>query len=487
MSSTRNIFLALLVLGAMIAMLGWPGRRQPPEWDIGTYLVIGNELNCGARLYVDVWDSKPPGIFATFALAQRITGYGGLEVYVLSVLAAMGTLLGVFAAASVQSRAAGLWAAALWTAICFDAPSGADLPNTEVFINCAMTWGMAILLRDNLRWRGVIVAGLSFALATLYKQVALAPIAAILLADVLCSRGRDSLTGAAIIILVIALVWSATFAYFAATERAWVFRLTIWDHPRFYAGSLLNNLMHAISPARLFPQTLLQLAPLAAAALLVLLPRPITLPKRAGVLLAAWAVGAFLAIAWPGKFLPHYYQFYFPVLAIAAAWGIDRLMRLPSVRPAFGATLGAVLALVLAAAQFSWATLDRNPLLQRKYPASLFPRALLDAREIVALLSADESFYTWSDEAWIYFIARRRPPAAGLWKQHTLEGPLAQWLSGRTVEQLRKHPPKLFIEWEALPSPAEHPITRLRDDLYTPLDHGKSRWPFRVYVRRGDP
>jgi len=474
----------LLALAGLIATMRWLTRDQPPEWDIGTYLVVGHELNRGGRLYLDVWDSKPPAIFATFALAERITSYSELQVYFLSVAAAIATLAGVYAAASVQSRAAGLWAAAFWAGICLDAPTGADLPNTEVFINCAMTWALAILLRGSVRGRGAVAIGILFSLATLYKQLAVAPIAALLLVDLTC-LSHHRFSRVLTVTLVMCATWACVFAYFAATGRAWIFWQTMLVYPRFYAGNLGANLLDAFRPAHLLPRAMLQITPLAAASLLVLLPRPLALPPRAGKLMLAWLAGTFLAVAWPGQFWTHYYQLYFPILAIAGGWGIDRLARHASMKPILGRVLGAMLALALIAPQIGWGMLSDEAFVQRKYPASFFPRALADARDIAGLLQPGDSLYTWSDEAWMYFTSRRRPPAAGLWKHHTLEGPLADWLSRRSVRQLEQNPPKLFIDWEDLPSPPDHPITRFRDKNYRPLDDGRTRWPFRVYVRDG--
>jgi hypothetical protein len=484
--STKKIFLVLLALACLIAGLRWLTRHQPPEWDIGTYLVIGHELTNGGRLYLDIWDSKPPGVFVTYALAERITGYGTGQVYLLSVAAAIATLAGVYVAASVQSRAAGLWAAAFWAGICFDALTGADLPNTEVFMNAAMVWAVAILLGDNSRWRAPLLAGVLLALATLYKQVALAPVAGLLAADLICSNRREALTRAVTTLLVVAAVWSAVFGYFAATGRSWIFWQTMFVYPRFYAGSLAHNLLEAFHPRNLFPRAMLHIAPLAVAALLALLPRPAGLPRRAGVILPGWAVGTFFAVAWPGHFWSHYFQLYFPILAIVGGWGVDRLVRSPALKPVFGRALGVMLAVALLVPQAGWAILQPDKFIERKYGPSFFSRALSDAREIDSLLPADQTFYIWSDEAWMYFTTRRRPPAAGLWKHHTLEGPLAGWLSRRTVEQLEQNPPRLFIDWEDLPSPPDHPITQFRERTYRPLDDGRTRWPFRVYIRRDE-
>src|SRR5262245_56859194 len=98
------IVLAALSVFLLVARI--PAYREPIEWDVGTYSVIANEILHGERLYADVWDMKPPAIFATYALAQLVgCGEGFFSVYLLSVTAAIVTMLGVYRAASVAGRA----------------------------------------------------------------------------------------------------------------------------------------------------------------------------------------------------------------------------------------------------------------------------------------------------------------------------------------------------------------------------------------------
>ena len=145
--ATRSDALVLAALALSIALVRLFNCHEPPEWDVGTYLVVAHELNAGERLYLDVWDSKPPAVYTTYAVAERIAGYGARQVYLLSVVAAWITMIGVFVVGSAQGRAAGRWAALFWACTCFDPNLGADQPNTEAFINAAIVWAIALLMR----------------------------------------------------------------------------------------------------------------------------------------------------------------------------------------------------------------------------------------------------------------------------------------------------------------------------------------------------
>ena len=334
-----------------------------------------------------------------------------------------------------------------------------------------------------------VAVGALFVVASFYKQVAVAPAVVIAIAHVLWPpegvTRRGAIAQGLVIGLTGMLAWAALFGYFALTGRAWLFAQTMFVHPRWYQGDVIANLAASLAPANLFGPDVRSLLPLALAALLALLPRSAGAPRRPGRLLAAAAVGTHLAVAWPGQFHDHYYQLWLPVLCVAAGWGVVRLGSLSRMPNRWLArALGAVLAAALLWPQVSWFTLSPDARAERKH-GGMFARALRDGREVASLMLPGETLYTWSDEAWLYHVARRRVPAAGLWKSHTLEGPLAQWLARRTVEDLERNPPDFFVDWATIDSPADHPIRHWFETRYTPLVDGKTRWPFVVYVRDG--
>jgi hypothetical protein len=81
-SSRLWLFAALLfVLFRAIPNISYPiGRDQ------ATYLVIGEGLLKGQRLYRDLWDNKPPGIFASYALIAKLFGHVMWSVGLVDIL-----------------------------------------------------------------------------------------------------------------------------------------------------------------------------------------------------------------------------------------------------------------------------------------------------------------------------------------------------------------------------------------------------------------
>src|SRR5205814_2738199 len=119
----------------------YPFRRGPFHGDICAYALIGHEMLAGRKLYSDLWDHKPPLHYATYAAAEKLVGYGWGEIFLLNVLGAAATLLGVYSAgrACGAGRGGGLLAAGLWTLLSADLPMMGNQPNAELFINAFMT------------------------------------------------------------------------------------------------------------------------------------------------------------------------------------------------------------------------------------------------------------------------------------------------------------------------------------------------------------
>jgi hypothetical protein len=203
-------------------------------------------------------------------------------------------------------------------------------------------------------------------------------------------------------------------------------------------------------------------------------------------MLAALAVGTHLAVALPGQFFPHYHQYWFVPLSIGAGWGAAALWKLDRPRVRRLARVGVILAaLVVIFPQLTWLPLSGPQRAQRKY-GDMFMYANAAFRDADRLLRPSETFYAWTDEAYGYVLARRRPPAAGLWKLQMTSGPLAGWITRRTLADLERDPPELFIHY-GLPSEfVDHPIARWSLAHYDPLPgENRKHFPLYFYVRRG--
>jgi len=486
--------IALAALSIFLLVARLPAYHEPVDWDVGTYSVIANELLHGERLYADVWDVKPPAIFVTYAFAQLIAGEGFLSVYLLSVIAAIVTMLGIYRAASVAGRTAGLWAAAAWAAMCFEPWIEGTAPNTEAFINAAVAWAFALWLTARVserragwgRWIGI---ALLFTLATMYKHVAVAPAVFMGLAELAFPPKDETrprivlrLTGMAVVALV---AWGAVFGYFAATGRGWLAWQTIVVQPRAYAGSMTANLFNAFVPGKGISDYLAYTIPAVVLTLIAVAMRTKAAPRDAWVLFAGLAIGMHVAVALPGPFSSHYHQFWLVPLAIGAGWGAAALPGAAGMRSPRVATVASALALfTMLYAQVPWLGLTGEQRGLKKH-GIFFTWANEAARDAGDLLEPGETFYMWNDEAYGYFISGRRAPAVGLWKSHTLGGPLAEWLTQRTIEDLDRDPPEMLLHWGEPISPTSHPIYQWSRTRYEPLPVGRRYFPMFLFYRKG--
>lgn len=74
-----------LALG-LVLLMAIPNLSYPVGRDQATYCVIGRGLLKGARLYRDLWDNKPPGIFYLYAAIVKVFGPTMWSIGLLDIL-----------------------------------------------------------------------------------------------------------------------------------------------------------------------------------------------------------------------------------------------------------------------------------------------------------------------------------------------------------------------------------------------------------------
>ncbi len=446
----------LLLLAALIAAARLWTFHEPLERDIITYMLIGHAVNQGGQVYVDGWDLKPPGVYAAYALAEQAAGFGERQVYFLNVAAAILTLLGVYAAGAVRGQGCGLWAATFWALICGAPRLEANQPNTEVLINACVVWALALLLRGGGWWRG-LAAGALFALGTTFKQTVILDAMLLSCAHVAWAKGlpggrRRALVDVALIAAVGAVCWFGLIGYYAATGRFEIFYLTLFRTGPAYAGNPLFNLYRYFREARFFPQILWFTAPLGGLILLGAL-RDYRLLRKGGeedtaslFLRRCWGLYLTALVALQLKivcngpsFLPHYYQFWLPMLAIGAGWAAGAGSRV-------GWSLaGAGVAVFLLLQQGQYFLLPADEWSRLKY-GSMFLDGRNLGRAIGTVLQPGERLYQHGDRPEIYFYSGQLPPSGLLWIEK-LGGdwPAAEILLAQHQAALQKTAPDLIV------------------------------------------
>src|ERR1700720_3396564 len=113
---------ALLGLCALIFFLRLHTYEEPLERDVTIYAVIAHEMRGGRALYSDLWDHKPPAIYVSFEAAELVAGYGRRSIFLVNILATLGTMIACYVAGSAggAGRMGGLVAATLWAFVSGD-------------------------------------------------------------------------------------------------------------------------------------------------------------------------------------------------------------------------------------------------------------------------------------------------------------------------------------------------------------------------------
>ena len=458
-SSKMLVPALLVVIGGAIALARVHTYDEPLDRDVATYAVIAGEMLQGRRLYTDLWDHKPPAVYAVFAAAQAVVSDPTGSIFLVGLLCAWTTGLALFAAGSWGAGPqAGLWTAAFWALLSADLALQASQPNTEALINACLAIAFAALLRVGPRAleARVWAAGLFLGAAILLKPI-VAPLALawglvhVLAPPPQTPRARAAVQ-AAVLLGLCALGAAAVAAYFAATGR-WTFLWsTLVVHNLHYAGPLLPNLREGLRPGRLFPPLLRDVLPLLAAILPVLALAAVTRWSRRVALLVAWMVTVPIAIAAPGRFYPHYYQLWLPPLCIAAGWSLAALAQRTRLPTAVTAAGGAAVALALAFQVGPAYALSAADWSDTKY-GDVFLRSRDIAHEVDGMIGPRETFFQWGNEPEIYLYARRAPPTGVLWAQHMQTGPLRNQLRSRALEQLSLADPQLVVWCRDEPAP----------------------------------
>jgi hypothetical protein len=371
---------------------------------------------------------------------------------------------------------AGLWAGLFWVALSGDVHLQMQSPNTELYINACVALALLQFLRldGRPRWPTVLSIGVLFAVACLFKTVAIAMAVMLGLAHVLCppsdGNRKQAMQEVSLMAGGGAAVLGSVFAYFALTGRFAVFKEAMIDAGTAYAGDIGRNIFDGITLA---PFTAGQPMLGGAAATLPWLALAAIAAadrehRRSWILLGAYAFSALIAVGMPGQFYAHYFQLLVPPLCLGIGWLIDLLLRrLPVPGLVVHGGFGVVLA---ALATFeSRAYLSSSEEIFRGTYAELYIETRALGQRLGGALRDDESVYQWGEETGIYWYSGKQAPASIL-TYPLFAGPQALRLQQQTLTALRADPPDLVVVASyVLESSRDHPVFGWIRENYRPL------------------
>lgn len=162
---------AMLVLGGVLLatlLLRLPSLFEPPWYDDeGIYAAVAQSMLAGSRLYTDVADSRPPGMYLIYALLLAVNSFDVFAVKLGATAAVLMTQVTVFYLAwkGWGLKTAGTAIAILGLVMSLPVVEG-NLANAEVFMELPVALGMLLAVHRRYLW-----AGVAFGAAFLIKQI----------------------------------------------------------------------------------------------------------------------------------------------------------------------------------------------------------------------------------------------------------------------------------------------------------------------------
>jgi hypothetical protein len=470
--------LFVIVAGVVINQSAVHWRANSADSDLFAY--YGWCVSQGARPYLDVWDNKPPGIWWVNAAAVRIAGVGVASDLLLGATALL-VSLGAFVAGArtIYHRDILLPAAVVGVLLLTDQRFECGANRTETWVVGLEAAGVAAYVRW-LRTRRppwLLVAGLCAGTAPLFKQSGLAAAGAIGLHWVWMQlvtarradpqRGRTGQTSR----FVQACVLCAALAVPAALAGGALAAQGALGEAAFAVGRF-NRAYFAIRDAtwldlgpawRAAAPALLPLAPVAALALLGLLPTiwrrtspRLGPPRRGAGIVAVWLLlAAYLALAGPGRRGHHFMPLLAPLGLLALA-PLHLLAGRHGLRRALTARPTAAAALVVYGFALVLFALGNGPALARAWAVKPSWYALsyarptdeqLRAAEVIRRTRPDESIYVWGWSPGTYRWAARRAASrfATVEKFGQVGAPARFIVDGAAEDIVRSEPRLIFL------------------------------------------
>jgi arylsulfatase len=439
---TRNAS-ALTILAATF-LARWPFRGVPLIRDEGELAQLAQGLRSSVVPYLEIYNQKPPGSFATIALWQSLAGESIEALRIGTTLWFLLSGIGLFAIACrwLGDRAA-LLALAAYGLMGFGQAGFFHQASTEVFMLPWLVLGLAAWLHAAEAGataarvaRGALVAGAAAALAYQTKQTGIALGAAIGLEALLGARLRAGglaaigFAGVSLVVLGALASAGALGAYLDAT----------WFHNWAYIGARHSGAAGSDSG---LPVALADL-PLwlaGGAGLVALAVRDRAAPLRTLALLGATTLGAALLA---GTGYAHYYvPLIVPLSLGAGALASELESRLP--RPLAVLLIAAVLVAPLARAFDQLVNAERE--IDRVLARAPSVRAARNVADHLAAVTAPgEAIAVFGSEPQVYFLAGR-PAATRMAILYPLSGgyPHSESLLDELVAGIRAAPPRRIV------------------------------------------
>ena len=458
--------------------------NEPFDRDLTTYLVISKSLLDGRNLYSDLWDHKPPGIFLIWAIAIKIFGYSNLTVLIVN--SAVTIWIAALLKNICQRWGSYLsWlAVGLWVFLSMDLSTESNQPNQECFISL----GLLLIINQALKIIGgsfdksklkqaVLQCSLGAMLCTLMKPnviVVLFILSLGLLIECRKNQIKTNLSKSLLsyVVATCAVLWSCVVFYFYFVGRINDFWLATVIHAASYPGNLWKSVLKPFFyPEYLLPNYLWALAPLFLISFWSLY-KGLKEKFMFAIILSMWVISTQIMIASPGRFFPHYYQLWIPILAVLVPYSLHLQSQMPSLKRFIPIQVVA-LVLILTLRILPQFQLTPEEWSVKKY-GSWYKDTLVVANYLNKELGSGDTstFYEWGSETGLYYYTKKSPPSGVLFVAHLDSQVVGKYLTERSLDQIKTKKPDLFVINQHEAYRISNPILDWIKDNYCPAEAG---------------
>jgi len=413
--------LPLIAICLLPVLLYLPSMGNPFERDEGVYATVAQGLLKGQMPYRDLFDNKPPLVYAWYALSFMLFGEKVIAPRILaSVLLSLTTLSLFSQVRMVFPRGVAHLAAGLF-GLSTGLPFVALHANTEAYMLLplvtslvAFTTGMR---RGSMRW--FVLSGVLCGVAMMTKQVAFWNLGALMAVGAVWRWKVDGSTwrafrpsacvfaGAAAAVGLIAVPFALTGSldelFYANVSYNWLYVGVLSFSERL--ADFVNGTAYVAAVA----------APLAGGAVWGLLTVVRRRKQPLDYLILAWALASVAGVATGGRFFPHYFLHLMPAAAVLTAAVVYEVVTRRSLQPIGKPAVAIASLLVLTSLTVTTVMYLAPRAAEQRVAVSVAEQKEWEANSrklgeyIKARTRPDDKIFNFGREAPIYFYADRRP------------------------------------------------------------------------------
>lgn len=292
-AGVRIVVVLLVALSGawLVASLLWPYQQ-----DHGVYAWIARVSLAGGAPYVDAWDVKGPLASIPFLVSSAVLGDGSWAIRLVDGMLVLGTAIAmVVIVTRVSGLSAGLLTGALWV-LSYARLGFTNTAQPDGWVGMLTFLAAAPAMRDGrLPGASLVAMGAAAGFATFVKPMyVLLLVLPLLVAWTAMPRRRIALALASLagfaVVVVLTVVWLRSHDALAAMYDAY-----LGFNFGKNSGGMLSVALAALSYGLLTDPTLLLLAPVAAAGIVVASRRP-QLRRTALIVVVMTAVGVLAAL-----------------------------------------------------------------------------------------------------------------------------------------------------------------------------------------------